>query len=74
MVRWVSKSHLFISGGLEMLFNNEKKIEVKIAGGSNVSDLIKYLCQEVIKDSRKELFVLGDTVYVCCLPYQMLVI
>jgi len=47
-----------------MLFNNEKKIEVEVPEGSNVSYLIHHLCDKVIKDSRKDVFVLGDTVYV----------
>jgi len=47
-----------------MLFNDEKKIQVQIEEGSSVSDLIKYLCEKEMKDPRKDLFVLGDTVYV----------
>jgi len=45
-----------------MLFNDEKRIQVKITEGSNVSDLIKHLCEKEMKDPRKDLFVLGDTV------------
>ncbi|KAF2643716.1 ubiquitin related modifier 1 [Massarina eburnea CBS 473.64] len=56
------------SGGLEMLFNNERKLSLKIptkddsGERSNVAFLVRYMCDNVIKDPRKELFVLDDTV------------
>ena len=31
---------------------------------SNIAFLVRYLCDTVMKDPRKELFVLDDTVYV----------
>jgi ubiquitin related modifier 1 len=52
------------SGGLEMLFDNEMKHEIKIPSKSldgstvTVAFLIKYLCEHLMRDSRKELFVL----------------
>ena len=52
------------SGGLEMLFDNETKHKVSLpretpeGRPSNVAYLIKYLCEHVMKDSRRELFVL----------------
>lgn len=59
-----------ISGGLEMLFSNKRKHEILIPidekSGSNptVQYLVQYLCDHCMKDPRKELFVLDDSVYV----------
>lgn len=55
-----------------MLFSNERKhtlsIPVKDANGtrSNIAYLVKYLCDNVMKDPRKDLFVLDGTVCVYC--------
>jgi hypothetical protein len=55
------------SGGLEMLFNNENKHEIQIPATSkddapvNVAYLVQYLCDNIMKDTRKELFVLGGS-------------
>ncbi|KAF1965942.1 ubiquitin related modifier 1 [Bimuria novae-zelandiae CBS 107.79] len=56
------------SGGLEMLFANERKlsltIPVKDENGErpNIAFLVRHLCDTIMKDPRKELFVLDDTV------------
>jgi ubiquitin related modifier 1 len=56
------------SGGLELLFANQKKYSLSIpskdeAGApSNVAFLVRYLCDEVMKDPRKDMFVLDETV------------
>jgi ubiquitin related modifier 1 len=56
------------SGGLEILFSNQKKYSLSIpakdeAGAPvNVAYLVQHLCDKVMKDPRKELFVLDDTV------------
>ncbi|KAF1995559.1 ubiquitin related modifier 1 [Amniculicola lignicola CBS 123094] len=56
------------SGGLEMLFSNERKhklsIPAKDSTGAplNVGYLVTYLCENVMKDARKDLFVLDGTV------------
>jgi ubiquitin related modifier 1 len=56
------------SGGLELLFANQKKYSLSIpskdeAGApSNVAFLVRYLCDKVMKDPRKDMFVLDDTV------------
>ena len=53
-----------------MLFANERKLSLKIpakdASGSrsNIAFLVRHLCETVMKDPRKELFVLDDTVCV----------
>lgn len=58
------------SGGLEMLFANERKLSLKIpakddsGSRSNIAFLVRHLCETVMKDPRKELFVLDDTVCV----------
>lgn len=66
------------SGGLEILFNNQKKYcisipsEDEIGAPANVAYLVRHLCDKVMKDPRKELFVLDDTVYVssCEVPIE----
>lgn len=58
----------FYSGGLELLFANQKKYSLSIpskddtGAPSNVAFLVRYLCDEVMKDPRKDMFVLDDTV------------
>lgn len=55
------------SGGLEMLFDNETKHRVKLPSKSadespaNVAFLIKYICDNLMSDSRKELFILDGS-------------
>jgi len=57
------------SGGLEMLFSNERKLSLAIpakdedGAPSTVAFLVRHLCHTVMKDPRKELFVLDNTVY-----------
>ncbi|KAF3046939.1 Ubiquitin- modifier 1 [Didymella heteroderae] len=56
------------SGGLELLFDNKKKYDLSIpckdesGAPSNVAFLVRYLCDKVMKDPRKDMFVLDDTV------------
>lgn len=56
------------SGGLEILFSNQKKysllLPAKDGSGApaNIAFLVQHLCDNVMKDPRKELFVLDDTV------------
>ncbi|KAJ4331276.1 Ubiquitin- modifier 1 [Didymella glomerata] len=56
------------SGGLELLFDNQKKYSLSIPSKdesdvpSNVAFLVRYLCDKVMKDPRKDMFVLDDTV------------
>ncbi|KAF7591971.1 Ubiquitin- modifier 1 [Aspergillus hancockii] len=56
------------TGGLEMLFSNERKHSVtlpdRLNGGSrpNISFLLEYLVHNVMRDGRKELFILEDNV------------
>jgi len=55
-------------GGLEMLFSNERKLKVSLPlkdQNGNLADigyLVQYLCENVMKDQRKELFVLNNAV------------
>jgi hypothetical protein len=52
-----------------MLFSNKRKYELSIPiteqSGPNptVQYLVQYLCDNLMKDPRKELFVLDDSVY-----------
>ncbi|XPS78746.1 Ubiquitin- modifier 1 [Ascochyta lentis] len=56
------------SGGLELLFANQKKYTLSIpsrdisGAPSNVAFLVTYLCDKVMKDPRKDMFVLDGTV------------
>lgn len=58
------------SGGLEMLFSNQRKHAMSLPSTdengktSNLAFLVRYLCEHVMKDRRKELFVIADTVFV----------
>ncbi|EOA84477.1 Ubiquitin- modifier 1 [Exserohilum turcicum] len=56
------------SGGLEILFANQKKYNLSLPAKdelgqpANIAYLVRHLCGNVMKDPRKELFVLDDTV------------
>ncbi|KAF2865415.1 ubiquitin-related modifier 1 [Massariosphaeria phaeospora] len=56
------------SGGLEMLFSNDRKHSLSMPAKdedgtlSNIAYLVRYLCDSVMKDPRKDLFVLDGTV------------
>jgi ubiquitin related modifier 1 len=56
------------SGGLEILFRNQKKYSLSLpakdesGAPATVAFLVRYLCDNLMKDPRKELFVLDDTV------------
>ena len=55
------------SGGLEILFDNKTRYTVslpsKTADGSpNIAYLIRYMCDNLMKDPRKEMFVLDGAV------------
>jgi ubiquitin related modifier 1 len=58
------------SGGLEMLFSDQRKHKVALpaqdeAGRpANIAFLIRYLCENVMTDQKKELFLLDECVYV----------
>jgi ubiquitin related modifier 1 len=51
-----------------LLFDNQKKYSLSIPSKdesgvpSNVAFLVRYLCDKVMKDPRKDMFVLDDTV------------
>lgn len=61
---------LVYSGGLEMLFSNERKHNVtlpaRLENGSQptIADLLTHLVENVMQDQRKELFIMEDNVYV----------
>lgn len=56
------------TGGLEILFSSQKIHHIKLPSidenrsPSNIAYLVRHLCQNLMKDHRKELFVLDDTV------------
>ncbi|KAI5804055.1 ubiquitin-related modifier 1 [Peziza echinospora] len=59
------------SGGLELMFSKQPKHHVKLPStipGStsgeptNIKYLLKYLCDELMTDTRKDLFVIDETV------------
>ena len=57
-------------GGLEILFDNERKHSIALparqndGGRPNISFLLGYLVDNLMKDERKELFMLEGNVYV----------
>lgn len=59
-----------LRGGLEMLFSDQRQHKLVIPAHDKdskpvtIAYLIDHLCQHVMKDSRKELFVLDDHMYV----------
>jgi ubiquitin related modifier 1 len=56
---------------LEMLFSNQKRHALSIPATkedgkpANIAFLVDYLVKNLMKDPRKELFVLDKQVYVC---------
>ncbi|DAA79534.1 TPA_exp: hypothetical protein A8136_0307 [Trichophyton benhamiae CBS 112371] len=56
------------TGGLEMLFSNKRVHKIALpswdpsGSAANISFLVKYLIENVMKDPRKELFVVDDAV------------
>ncbi|KAG8532051.1 uncharacterized protein KY384_003688 [Bacidia gigantensis] len=58
------------SGGLEILFSNIRKHTLSVPkvqkNGKpvNIAFLVHYLCDNLMRDPRKEMFVLDGTVYV----------
>ncbi|KAA8563904.1 hypothetical protein MFRU_036g00150 [Monilinia fructicola] len=56
------------TGGLEMLFSNQRNHKLSIPKTDSKGDsvtvgwLVKYLCDEIMQDSRKDMFVLDDHV------------
>jgi len=56
------------TGGLEMLFSNDSKHEIRLPVRDqdntpvNVAYLVRYLCDNIMKDKRKELFVLDGSI------------
>lgn len=61
---------LVYSGGLELLFSNERKHYVtlpsRLENGSQptIADLLTHLVENVMQDQRKEMFIMEDNVYV----------
>ena len=64
----MAHSLTFISGGLEMLFSNQRQHQVSLPARdesgrtATLGFLVGYLCQHLMRDQRKELFVLEDVV------------
>ncbi|KAH7393140.1 ubiquitin-related modifier 1 [Cadophora sp. MPI-SDFR-AT-0126] len=56
------------SGGLEMLFSDERKHKIEVPATDDkgnavtVGWLVDYLCEELMKDTRKEMFLLDGHV------------
>lgn len=55
-------------GGLEMLFSDERKHKLSVPAQDSKGEavtvgwLVEYLCEEIMKDTRKEMFVLDGHV------------
>lgn len=60
----------FYSGGLELLFGNERKHKVSLparmedGNPTNIAYLLPYLVDNLMQDQRKEMFIMEDNVYV----------
>lgn len=58
------------TGGLELLFSNQRKHQVAIPNtdgngrSANLAFLVRYLCENLMTDKRKEMFVMDGTVSV----------
>lgn len=58
----------FHSGGLEILFDNNRKHQISLpkvtdqGDSPNINYLVKYLCDSKMTDTRRELFELDGTV------------
>lgn len=58
------------SGGLEMIFSNQRNHKISLpstddeGNSANVGFLIKFLCDNLMQQQKKELFILDDSVYV----------
>ena len=57
------------SGGLELMFSNKATHDINIPSNipgstqsANVKYLLKYLCEELMQDTRKELFVVDESI------------
>ena len=68
MTSWFLWIDFHPRGGLEILFGNLKKHNIKVPAKSsegqppNVNFLIHHLCDKYMKDPRPEMFVLDGTV------------
>ncbi|CAF9936982.1 MAG: Ubiquitin- modifier 1, partial [Alectoria fallacina] len=55
-------------GGLELLFSNQRKHQLFLPStdengrSANLAFLVRYLCENLMADKRKEMFVLDGTV------------
>jgi ubiquitin related modifier 1 len=60
-----------------MLFDNRNRHEISIPAKdprglpANINFLVRYLCDNTMKDSRKELFVVDAAVYDRCFPLYL---
>ena len=56
------------SGGLELLFSNQRKHKISLPGSdekgcpTNMAYLVRYLCENLMSDARRDMFVVDDTV------------
>ncbi|KAL2050766.1 hypothetical protein ABVK25_009004 [Lepraria finkii] len=56
------------TGGLELLFSNQRKHRLSLPSigekgqPANTAFLVRYLCENVMEDKRKEMFVIDGTV------------
>lgn len=72
MVIWrfeCRQTYNIYSGGLEMLFANKNKHKISIptkdpqGSPANIQFLVRYLCDNLMDDSRQELFAIDGYVY-----------
>lgn len=60
-----------------MLFSNQRKHQISLPATdetgrtATMGFLVRYLCQHLMQDQRKDLFVIDDAVYVYLAPYKV---
>ncbi|XP_076316427.1 ubiquitin-related modifier 1 isoform X5 [Tachypleus tridentatus] len=58
----------YVSGGAELLFNNQKKFDVTLPSNDKpwtIQNLLKWIKDNLLKE-RPEFFIQGDSVRECC--------
>ena len=64
-------------GGLELLFSNRRKHQIALPNTdengqpANLAFLVRYLCENLLVDRRKEMFVVEGTVLVTWCDLEM---
>ena len=64
----IARNLIMRSGGLELLFSNQRKHKLSLPSSdgkghpTNMAYLVRYLCDNLMNDARRDMFVVDDTV------------